>query len=519
MRKIVLIGFVISFLVGTGLTIAWIGQSDGRLIVQTPTAVAQDDGSTAPNTETAPPATKEVAASVNQSIADSGQSAIKAAISAVGPAVVRIDVTGTVEASASIPDLFNDPFFKRFFRTPDEQPQERTTQSLGSGFAILYQGETLIITNQHVIVDADTIKVSDNEDNTWNAIVIGSDDVLDVAVLRLEGDTTPLPTATLGDSDAVELGDWAIAIGSPLGLSYTVTMGIISAKDRDIEKPSGIGNFSNLIQTDAAINPGNSGGPLVNAFGEVIGINTMIARNSSTGVSIEGINFAVAINGVTDILEQLVQAGEVQRGWLGVQHTEINQDSAAALGIDPNQAGTLVVSVFPGDPADNAGIQKGDVITHVGEIAIEDSDALNREVGLLAAGTTIDFTVLREDKSLTLSVTMGLRPSEQELLTYRGQTPISSSESFRGITVGPITAIIARQLGLNSTNGVVIMQVESGSRAEKAGLTEGDAILRIDHAAIETMDAWDSAVSELDDSDEVTLTTYRNGRLSFIVVE
>jgi len=523
MRKIALIGILITFLVGTGLTIAWIGQSDGRLVVQTPAAIAQEDGSTAQNTESSPPAEESAPsptpAGINQSITDSGQSAIKAAIAAVGPAVVRIDVTGTVEASTSVSDLFNDPFFERFFGKPNEEPEERTTQSLGSGFAILYEGEKLIITNQHVIADADTIEVADNEDNTWSAVVVGSDDVLDVAVLRLEGDTSTLPTVTLGNSDVVELGDWAIAIGSPLGLSYTVTMGIISATNRAIEKPSGIGNFNNLIQTDAAINPGNSGGPLVNALGEVIGINTMIARNTSTGISIEGINFAIAINGVTDILEQLIQSGEVQRGWLGVQHTEINQDSATAFGIDPNQTGTLVVSVFPGDPADIAGIQKGDVITQVGDVAIEDSDALNREVGLLPAGTVIDFSIIRDGESLTLTVTMGLRPSEEELVTYQGQTPASSSETFRGLTVGPISAIIAQQLGLNSTNGVVIMTVESGSKAEEAGLAEGDIILEINHAAVESVDVWDSAIAELDDSDAVTLTIYRNGRLGFIVVE
>ncbi|MBU1050521.1 PDZ domain-containing protein [Candidatus Bipolaricaulota bacterium] len=517
MRRIALIGVVIAFLVGTGLTIVWMGQSDGKLVVQTPSAIAQSDTSAASNNEDEQPPAQTT--NVNQSITDSGQSAIKSAIAAVGPAVVRIDVTGTVEASASISDMFNDPFFRRFFGTPDAAPQERTTQSLGSGFAILYHGETLVITNQHVIADADTIEVSDNGGNSWNAVVVGSDDVLDVAVLRLEGDTRELPTATLGDSDAVELGDWAIAIGSPLGLSYTVTLGIISAKDRDIEKPSGVGNFTNLIQTDAAINPGNSGGPLVNALGQVIGINTMIARNSATGVSIEGINFAVAINGVTEVLDQLVQSGEVQRGWLGVQHTEINKDSAAAYGIDPNQPGTLVISVFPGDPADSAGIQAGDVITHVGETAIEESDDLNRTVGLLSAGTTIDFTVIRDGQSLTLPVTLGLRPSEETLLTYQGQTPASNANSFRGITVGPISAIIAQQLGLNSTDGVVIMDIATGSKAEEAGLSEGDVILEIGSEPIVSVDAWDTAISQLDASDGVTFTVYRNGSLRFVTVE
>ena len=513
MRKIALIGLVIALLVGTGFTIAWIGQTDGQLVVQTAVVSAQAEAST--TTDEAPAHDP----SVNQAIADSGQSAIKNAIAAAGPAVVRIDVTGTVDVSNPFSELFNDPFFERFFGTPDDEAQERTTRSLGSGFVILYEDEKLVITNQHVIANAVTIEVSDNADNTWTATVIGSDDVLDVAVLRLDGDTSSLPTVTLGDSDTVELGDWAIAIGSPLGLSYTVTMGIISATDRDIEKPSGVGNFNNLIQTDAAINPGNSGGPLVNAYGEVIGINTMIARNTSGGVSIEGINFAIAINGITDILPQLIENGEIQRGWLGVQHTEITPESAEAFGIDPEQTGTLVTFVFPGDPADEAGLKRGDVVIQVGDVPIEVSDDLNREVGLLATGTAVDFVVIRDGETLTLTVILGLRPSEEELLTYQGQVPESDSESFRGISVGPVTGFIARHLGLNSTDGVVIMDVEPGSKAEEAGLTEGDVILEIDHVAITSVEEWDSVVSELNESNAVTLTVHRNGALRFVIVE
>ena len=509
MRKIALIGLVIAFLVGTGFTIAWIGQTDGQLVLQAPAVSAQEEASTA-DTEASAGAT-DAAPSVNQAIADSGQSAIKTAIAAVGPAVVRIDVTGTVEIS--------NPFFERFFETPDGEPQERTTASLGSGFVILYEDEKLVITNQHVIEDALTIEVSDNDGNTWDATVIGSDDVLDIAILRLDGDTSSLSTATLGNSDTVELGDWAIAIGSPHGLSYTVTMGIISATNRDIEKPSGIGNFNNLIQTDAAINPGNSGGPLVNAYGKVIGINTMIANSTSSGVSIEGINFAIAINGITDVLPQLIQAGEIQRGWLGVQHTEITSESAEAYGINPEQTGTLVLFVFPGDPADVAGIQEGDVVTPVGDVSIEVSDDLNREVGLLTAGAAVDFVVIRDGAPLTLTVIMGLRPSEAELLAYQGQAPEGNSESLLGITVGPITGFIARHLGLNSTNGVVIMDIEPGSKAEQAGLTEGDAVLEINHVAIVSVEEWDSVVSELDESDAVALTIYRNGELRSIIVE
>jgi len=523
MRKATLVGAIIAVLVGTGLTLSWISQPDQRLVLQATSVYAQDNaasgGDEAVSADTVAKDTSS-GASVNQAIADSGQSAIKTAIAAVGPAVVRVDVTGTVEISNSTSDLFNNPFFERYFGTPDGTPQERTTQSLGSGFVFLYDGEKLVITNQHVIAAADAIEVTDNEGTTtWKAEVLGSDGVLDVAILRLDGDTSSLPYVTLGDSDTIEIGDWAIAIGSPLGLSYTVTMGIISATGRDIEKPSGIGNFTNLIQTDAAINPGNSGGPLVNARGEVVGINTMIARNSSTGIAIEGINFAIAINGINAVLDQLVEDGEVQRGWLGVQHAAITPETIEAFDIDPEQEGTYVLSVFPGDPADLAGIREGDIIVQVGDAVIEDSEDLNREVGLLAAGAIVDFAVLRDGEELTLTVTMGLRPSEEELLTYEGQVPTTDSEAFLGITVGSISRIVAQALGLNSTDGVVIMNIEPGSKADKAELVVGDAILEINHEAIATVEDWGTVTSEFDGSNTVTLTIYRNGQLRFIIVE
>lgn len=525
MRKSTLIGVIITILVGAGLTLSWISQPDQRLVLQTASVLAQDNTSPSGDETTHSDSIDESSpaeSSINQAITDSGQSAIKTAIAAVGPAVVRVDVTGTVEISSAISDLFNNPFFERYFGTPDETPQERTTQSLGSGFVFLYGNEKLVITNQHVIADADTIEITDNNGSTWSATVLGSDDVLDVAVLRLEGDTSSLPSVTLGDSDSIEIGDWAIAIGSPLGLSYTVTMGIISATGRDIEKPSGVGNFTNLIQTDAAINPGNSGGPLVNARGEVIGINTMIARNSSTGIAIEGINFAIAINGINAVLDQLVEDGEVQRGWLGVQHAEISPSTIDAfdLDLDPEQTGTVVVYVFPGDPADVAGMQEGDIILQVGDMVIEDAENLNREVALLAAGSEVDFVILRDGDQITLTVTMGLRPSEEELLTYEGQVPATDdSESFLGITVGPVSSALARALGLNSTDGVVIMKIEPGSKADEAELVVGDVILEIDHEGIAGVEDWASTVSEFDGSDAVTLTIYRNGQLRFIIVE
>jgi serine protease Do len=504
MRKTWIIGLVAALVVGTGLTVALIETSDRRLAIQPTVAIAQEE-----STETA---------DINRSIAESGHAAVKQAIELIGPSVVRIDVTGTVTASNPFLELYDDPTFRRFFG----EPQEQTTQSLGSGLVFEYEGEKLILTNAHVVEDADSISVTDINGTTWDAVLVGADEVLDVAVVRVQGDTDSLVPATFGDSDVVEIGDWAIAIGNPLGLSYTVTLGIVSGTDRDIAKPSGIGNFNNLIQTDAAINPGNSGGPLVNAFGEVIGLNTMIARGTTNGVSIEGINFAIAINGVKDVLSQLVTLGEVERGWLGVQHAEITAARAETYGIDPEQTGTVVVHVFPGDPADLAGFEVGDVVLRVGDVPIAETEDLNDEIGRLAAGSVVDIIVLRDGKELTLAVTLGERPSEEELLTYEGSAPESDQaeaiEGF-GLTVGPITGIVARQLGLNSTDGVVIMGVAAGSRADRTGLAEGDIILEIDHRPIESIDEWNAEISELDEDAFVTLTILRNGKLVYVTLE
>jgi len=510
MRKTWIIGLVVALVVGAGISVAWIKSTDNQLSVGPVVAMAQ--GETAADND-----------AVNQSITESGNAAVKAAITAVGPAVVRIDVTGTVDVSNPILEFYNDPMFRRFFGDPfGGGTQERTTQSLGSGLVIEYQGEKLVLTNAHVVDNADTISVTDINGATWDAVLVGADDVLDAAVLRLDGDTSGLATAELGDSDSVEIGDWAIAIGNPLGLSYTVTLGIISGTDRDVAKPNGVGNYNNLIQTDAAINPGNSGGPLVNASGQVIGLNTIIARGTSDGVTVEGINFAIAINGVRDVLPQLVEFGEVTRGWLGVQHTEITAQVAEEYGIDPNQTGTLVVHVFPGDPADLAGFEAGDVIVSVGQTPIEEADDLNREIGLLQAGTVVDIGVIRDGQPLTLTVTLGERPSEEELATYEGSAPQSEEEAAAvgfGITVGPITSIVARQLGLNSTDGVVIMDVTAGSRGDRAGLVEGDVILEVNQHPVDSVATWQAVTSGLGENAQVTLTILRDGSLRFVTIE
>jgi len=500
MRKPLLIGVAAVVVLAIGVTVGWVSIPEGQLSVSTPTALAQT-------------------ADLDQAISDSGQAAIKAAIASAGPAVVRIDVTGTVSVSNPFSEYFDDPFFRRFFDF-DSTPREQDTESVGSGVVFEHAGEKLVLTNAHVVDNANSIQLADIHGNIWPATVIGADELLDVAVLRVDEGAGTLAAARLGNSDDIEIGDWAIAIGNPLGLSYTVTLGIISATDRDIAKPSGVGSYSNLIQTDAAINPGNSGGPLVNAAGEVVGINTLIARGSSTGVSIEGINFAISINGIVDILDQLVETGLVSRGWLGVQISDVTPQTAEAFEVDSSLTGALIVHTYPGDPADVAGMEVGDVVVRIGEAAIESSDDLVSEIARLGAGARIEIELIRGAETILVNVTLDERPSEEILAVYEGKTPEETPESLAalGIAVGPITSIVAEHLGLNSSDGVVIMDVAAGSRAEIAGLAEGDIVVEIDHQPILSVEDWNEAVAGLDESSSVTLSLVRGGRLIFVTL-
>ncbi|MEW5826598.1 MAG: trypsin-like peptidase domain-containing protein [Candidatus Bipolaricaulota bacterium] len=497
MRKTTLIGLAVLVLVSAGLTFAWVESPQATIGAGGMAAVAQEP-------------------SADQAITDSGQAAIKAAIAAVGPAVVRVDVVGTAEADTSVFDFFSDPFFRRFFGEPDAAPEELETQSVGSGVIVGFENQKIVLTNAHVVDGAKSITLTDTEGYEWEATVIGSDELLDIAVLRISGDASGLPVATLGNSSGVEPGDWAIAIGNPLGLSYTVTLGIISATDRSIPKPEGNGSFHDLIQTDAAINPGNSGGPLVNSRGEVIGINTMIARSSGNGIAIEGINFAVAIDGVKDVLDQLVNQGSVARGWLGVGIADVTPAAAAEFGIDVDLEGALILEAFPGDPADVAGIQTGDVVVRIGEATIASADDLARTVALLGAGVTVEIELVRGDDTLTVSATLDPRPSESELVGYRGKTPAGIASGDLGLTVGPVTSVVAEHLGLNSTKGVVIMEIVAEGRAENAGLEVGDVILDVEGTPIASVEDWNAAIEDLEAGETVMLAVYRDGRLAFV---
>jgi len=318
----------------------------------------------------------------------------------VGPAVVRIDAARTVQTQ--LPDAFNDPSFRQFFgnQLPFDSSQQ-IERGVGSGFIVSTDGR--IITNAHVVDGADTVQVTLKDGRSFEGRVLGADPVTDVAVIKI--DASSLPTVTLSDSDQIQPGEWAIAIGNPLGLDNTVTEGIVSATGRS-SRQVGIPNERvDYIQTDAAINPGNSGGPLLNQQGEVIGMNTAIIQNA------QGIGFAIPINTVDRIANQLVENGQVEHAYLGVQMVtlspqvkqEINSDPNSGLSVDAEQ-GVLVVKVVPDSPAAKAGLRSGDVIDQVNGQSLNDAESLQELVETSQVGSNLQIGLKRNGQSMTVTV-------------------------------------------------------------------------------------------------------------------
>jgi len=323
-------------------------------------------------------------------------------VSNAGPAVVKIDVSKTV--NGAFDPFFNDPFFRQFFSSPFafRQPFKREEHGLGSGFIITSDGS--ILTNEHVIDGAQKIEVTiAGRDKPLPARVTGSDYDLDLAVLKVDagGD---LPTLSLGDSDQVKVGSWVVAIGNPYGLDHTVTVGVVSAKGRPVQVENR--SYKNLLQTDAAINPGNSGGPLLNLAGEVIGINTAVAAQA------QGIGFAIPINTVKSVLAELLSKGHLSRPWLGVQVQPLDEQLTSSFGLESTE-GALVAGVVSGSPADKAGFQQGDVILKIDGQQIRNPDDLVNYVKGLQIGQRIVVLVQRQGKTLNLPLEIKEKPAQQ----------------------------------------------------------------------------------------------------------
>lgn len=326
----------------------------------------------------------------------------------VGPAVVRIEASRTVKTS--LPDEFNNPFFREFFGSQAPQPEERVQRGTGSGFIISADGN--ILTNAHVVDGADTVRVILKDGRSFQGKVLGKDELTDVAVIKIQAEN--LPTVKLGNSDQLQPGEWAIAIGNPLGLDNTVTTGIISATGRSSNQIGAPDKRVEYIQTDAAINPGNSGGPLLNARGEVIGMNTAIIQGA------QGLGFAIPVKTVQRIANQLIATGKVQHPYLGIQMVgltpqlkeNINSDPNSDLTVDEDQ-GVLVVKVMPNSPAAQVGIRAGDVIQKLNGETVTDANSVQRAVESSQVGGQLQLVIKRKGQNVNLAVRPGAFPTQQ----------------------------------------------------------------------------------------------------------
>ncbi|GAB4365397.1 MAG: Do family serine endopeptidase [Spirochaetales bacterium] len=390
------------------------------------------------------------------------------------PVVVMINVVEVQKQTA--PDAQNLPWFYYFFGDPDKEnqsPREFRNRGLGSGIIVRREKETYyVLTNNHVIGNAEEINVRLHDQREYAATLVGRDERKDIAVISFKGDPD-IPLAKLGDSSSLQVGDWVLAVGNPFGLESTVTAGIVSALGR---KGGPEGNISDFIQTDAAINQGNSGGALVNLAGEVVGMNTWIT--SPTGGSI-GLGFAIPINNVKKALDELIEKGSVQYGWLGVSIGGIGKEGAGDMGL-PSTQGAFVYHVFKGSPADKAGILPGDFIVQMNGDPIKSSDDLVLKVGDLPIGKEAEFVLVRLGTQMTLRV----------LITVRGTQQTISEQSrnlWPGFTVVPLTEEIRKDLDIQSKEGVLVQSVEPRTPGALAGLKSGDIILEMNGTKIDSL--------------------------------
>ncbi|MGA9755033.1 MAG: DegQ family serine endoprotease [Desulfobaccales bacterium] len=391
-------------------------------------------------------------------------------------------------------------FFDKYF---GEMPKSYKARSLGSGFIIDPTG--YVVTNNHVVEGAEKIKVILVGGKEYQATVKGRDPKTDLALIQIVDPPKDLPFLKLGDSEAIQVGDWVLAVGNPFGLGHTVTQGIISAKGRVI----GAGPYDNFLQTDASINPGNSGGPLLNLKGEVIGINTAILASG------QGIGFATPSNIAQSIIPQLREKGKVVRGMIGVQVQNVTPELAKTFGMSEPK-GALVAEVNPGTPAEKAGIQRGDIIIEYNDHPIHEMNELPRQVAETPPGTKSTIKVLRQGKEKTLSLTIVELTDERQAQAGEKQ---EADKAPLGLEVQNLNPNLASQFRLRDNKGVVVIQVAPGSPAADAGLRAGDLILEVDGVAVSTVKEYRETIAKVKKESVARFLIKRAGRTLYQTVE
>ena len=451
-----------------------------------------------------PPAPRIDARAVLQAM----EEAFSAVADRVTPAVVNVSTVSRRPAGGSTDDpqrfreFFGDEFYERYFkRRPREEPRS-------SGSGVIVDPAGYILTNNHVIENAQEITVRLSDSRKFTATLVGRDPKTDLAVLKVDA-PAPLPTAELGDSERLRVGQWVVAIGNPFGLDRTVTVGIVSATART---RVGVTTYENFIQTDASINPGNSGGPLANLDGRVIGINTAIVAAG------QGIGFSIPINEAKAVMGQLIARGKVVRGWLGIAIQDVTDELAGSFGVSERE-GVLVADVIKGGPGEAAGLRPGDVIVELGGTKIREVPDLQRRVANVAPGQMVAVGVVRDRAPQRLTVRVGEMPTD-DAATAEAEIDIGP-EGF-GLQVEPLAPDTAERLGLSFSQGLLVTDVAAGGPADRAGLRRGDVILEVDRKPVQDALGLQKALGAVPAGRSVLVWVHRPGaeaRNQFLVLE
>jgi serine protease Do len=442
---------------------------------------------------------------------------------AMRPSVVHISSVTRVEPvrGKQLPGAQLPPEFRRFFGEDFEKhfqfdAPERNFSQRGQGTGVVISEDGYIVTNNHVVRGATELTVRLSDGREFTGEVIGQDDKTDIAVIKINASN--LMAAPLGDSDAMQVGEWVLAMGSPFGLDQTVTSGIISAKGR---ANVGITDYEDFIQTDAAINPGNSGGPLINMQGEVVGINTAIASRNGNYM---GVGFAIPSNMVKTVANSLMKDGKVTRGWLGAAIQDLNEGLASSFNYDSTE-GVLIGDIVPDSPAAKAGLKSGDIVTKLGGKPMLSAQQLRNTVAATAPKTSVEMTVFRDGKMTTLNVVVGeLQGGVPQL--GKSESPAAEdaddadAATELGMTVQTITPELREQLGMSDdTRGVVVTEVESGSAAETLGIRPQDVIVSVGGQAVNSADEYRAAIQKQSFEKGVRLQVARDGLSRFVFLQ